>query len=288
MAPFRAFFVCTLLIGCSTGLVVTKDLGTVPDDTGIGNPDLPTNFEPGGTDPMGNQPPVADAGDDLTAIVSNEVFLDGSNSFDPDGDVLTYTWVLRELPPDSSSFLINASRVESSFFLDRPGTYLVELIVRDGIEESRDTVEVTAEVLNTGPVAIAGPDQNVAIGETVVLSGGDSYDPDGQPISFSWTLVTAPAASTASLSAPTSSVTSFVADRTGTYIAELVVSDGTELSPADSVTILASETGSSGGAGTTCVSCASGSQLTGGGLASGLGFLAVPAFVWWLRRREDA
>ena len=44
-----------------------------------------------------NLPPVADAGDDMT-IVSNEdskadVILDGSKSYDPDGEIVSWSWI---------------------------------------------------------------------------------------------------------------------------------------------------------------------------------------------------
>ncbi len=271
--------------GCSTGLRVTSDLGTVPNDTGDGLVDFPTTFDPGNPNPGpgGNQPPVADAGEDFTAVVSSEVVLDGSDSLDPNGDPLTYTWVLQQVPQDSVSFLINETRVQSSLFLDRPGLYIVELVVSDGFQSSRDTIEIIAEVLNSGPVAVAGRDQTVRLGETVVLSGGDSYDPDGESITFRWDLVTVPPASGAMLANPVSSVTTFVADRSGTYVAELVVSDGAESSLPDSITITATEQGS-GGSG--CLSCSSPPNLTGGGIASGFGLLGLPLLALWWWRRE--
>ena len=37
-------------------------------------------------------PPVADAGDDIIASANEEVTLDGSNSYDPDGEIIQYTW----------------------------------------------------------------------------------------------------------------------------------------------------------------------------------------------------
>ncbi len=43
-----------------------------------------------------NLPPVADAGEDITAVSDDEgkaeVLLDGSDSYDPDGDIVTWAW----------------------------------------------------------------------------------------------------------------------------------------------------------------------------------------------------
>jgi len=43
-------------------------------------------------EPRTNQPPVADAGPDQTVNVNNQVFFNGSNSYDSDGSILSYEW----------------------------------------------------------------------------------------------------------------------------------------------------------------------------------------------------
>jgi len=43
-------------------------------------------------------PPIADAGDDIIASASEEITLDGSNSYDPDGEIIQYTW--KRLPDE--------------------------------------------------------------------------------------------------------------------------------------------------------------------------------------------
>ena len=68
---------------------------------------------------------------------------------------------------------------------DVPGTYLVQLIVDDGMADSLpDTVAVRAQ--NTPPVADAGPDQTVANGQTVTLNGSNSTDGDDGIVSYRW------------------------------------------------------------------------------------------------------
>ena len=77
------------------------------------------------------------------------------------------------------------------------------------------------------PVANAGPDQSVRTGQTVQLDGTASSSSDGQPLDFSWVLIT-PVGSQATLSDPASATPTFVPDVEGTYTGELTVS--TEIS----------------------------------------------------------
>jgi hypothetical protein len=92
---------------------------------------------------------------------------------------------------------------------------------------------------DTPPAAAAGPNQDLAIGESVDLDGNGSTDADGDDLTYRWTLTTVPSGSDASLDDPTTPTPSFVADLAGTYVANLVVNDGTTDSPPDTVTITA-------------------------------------------------
>lgn len=76
------------------------------------------------------------------------------------------------------------------------------------------------------PVANAGADRVVPYHSTVVMNGTSSVDPDGDPISFAWTLA-APAGSAAVLSSSSSPTPTFYADVAGVYTVQLTVSDGT-------------------------------------------------------------
>lgn len=92
---------------------------------------------------------------------------------------------------------------------------------------------------NTVPVAIAGADRTAEVGTVVTLSGAASSDAEGSPLSFAWTLTSAPAGSAAKLASPSSSTSSFTPDVDGSYVIALVVSDGAASSMPDSVTVTA-------------------------------------------------
>ena len=185
-----------------------------------------------------NIAPIANAGPDQSVTAGDLVTLDGSASSDPDSDSLTYSWTLNK-PAGSTATLSDATAAMPTFTADIAGVYTADLIVNDGIDPSAsDSVTITAGPGNTAPVANAGPDQSVAAGDTVTLDGSASSDADSNPLSYSW-ILNRPAGSTASLSDPGAVMPTFVADVDGVYSADLVVNDGTENSPADSVVITA-------------------------------------------------
>lgn len=95
---------------------------------------------------------------------------------------------------------------------------------------------------NAPPVADAGVQQNVLVGTNVVLDGGKSSDPDGNPLTYSWSVVSAPPGAKAILSTATSKTASFVADAAGIYLVGLTVNDGKVSSPVATATIKASDT----------------------------------------------
>ena len=196
----------------------------------------------------GNHQPVANAGPDQTVGTGVTVTLNGSGSTDADGDPLTFAWGFQSRPTGSLAVLQNPTTVTPSFAADVQGDYVVRLIVNDGTVNSLpDLVVVTTG--NSVPVANAGPDQTVAPGQTVTLNGSGSSDADGNPLTFSWTLVSAPAGSSAALSNPTSVLPTFVVDRLGTYRIQLTVNDGVVNSAPDTVEVRTQNTAPSANAG---------------------------------------
>ena len=180
--------------------------------------------------------PTANAGPDQTVAVGTEVQLDGSASTDPDGDALTFRWRLLSVPAGSGATLSDPTALRPTFRVDRGGTYVAELVVRDGaLESAPDTVQIST--LNSRPVANAGPDQTVAVGATVVLDGQASADVDLDPLSFGWAFVLRPDGSAASLDDPSAVGPSFIADLPGRYVIRLIVDDGVIDSVPDTVQI---------------------------------------------------
>src|SRR4029453_6088521 len=103
------------------------------------------------------------------------IHLDGSQSRDVDGNTLTYQWSFVSKPATSTATLTNTTSVTPQFTLDKPGSYVVLVIVHDGITASApDTV--TISTLNSKPVAYARTDQSGTISTTITLDGSQSSD----------------------------------------------------------------------------------------------------------------
>ncbi|MFH1938139.1 MAG: PKD domain-containing protein, partial [Patescibacteria group bacterium] len=86
-----------------------------------------------------NNPPIAKAGTDITALVNQEISFDGSQSSDQDYDTLTYFWNFGDGATDTEKI--------STHIYTYPGQYIVSLLVNDGELSNLDviTVNVYAE-----------------------------------------------------------------------------------------------------------------------------------------------
>jgi hypothetical protein len=176
-----------------------------------------------------NAAPVANAGTDQSVLVSSLVNLDGTASSDANGDAITYTWSFLAKPSGSVASLSSATAAKPSFTADLAGSYVLGLRVNDSKVSSANmaVVTVTAAAANAAPVANAGTNQTVAIAASVTLTGAASTDANGDVLTYSWTMVSKPATSTAALSSATAASPTFTADLAGTYVFVLVVNDGT-------------------------------------------------------------
>jgi len=175
--------------------------------------------------------PTANAGPDQTVILPTgsiaTVLLDGSGSSDPDSDPLQYTW----------TWVVNGQPAQSSLInpiIQLPlGAHTIQLVVFDGTYHSEtDTVTILVSRPNQDPVANAGPDQTVSASggqATVTLDGSGSYDPDGNPLTYTWTWTSGGQARSATGVNPAITLPS------GQYSIRLVVSDNVGTSQPDFV-----------------------------------------------------
>ena len=77
-----------------------------------------------------NQPPIAIAGSDQEVTQGEQVRLNGSRSYDPEGDDLEYIWSFVSLPNGSNTNFWTENE-KATFQADLEGEYLIGLIVRD-------------------------------------------------------------------------------------------------------------------------------------------------------------
>ena len=188
-----------------------------------------------------NLAPVAKPGVNQSVVTGTKVSVDASASSDPNGDSITYRWSLLFKPAGSTATLSSATTASATFTADLAGTYLVGLTVNDGKVDSPVVVlTVTAAKLNAVPVANAGTNQNVTAATLTTLDGTASTDADLDGLSYTWSLISKPSSSNATLSSTTSPKPTFTPDVAGTYVASLVVSDGKDRSLTAVVTVIAS------------------------------------------------
>ncbi|WP_163933714.1 PKD domain-containing protein [Paraferrimonas sp. SM1919] len=181
-------------------------------------------------------PPIAHAGNDLTTDVGTTVHLDGTASSDADGDTLTAQWSVIRRPKNSLAILADTTSYHPVFTPDVGGDYIVQLIVSDGSNASTPD-QVLISTNNSKPLADAGVNRKVNTGQTINLDGSKSYDADGDALTYSWSLISSPAGTQATLSDPSAVAPSFTPDVAGDFVFQLVVADGATTSAPSTMTL---------------------------------------------------
>jgi len=117
---------------------------TVTDNEGATDSQKMTLSISASDEPLENQEPTADAGDNISAEEGETVTLDGSQSFDPDGEI-SYSWELSSSGIDVS--IANADKAQASFvapMVDGTTELTFKLTVTDDSGASNfDTVKVS-------------------------------------------------------------------------------------------------------------------------------------------------
>lgn len=128
-----------------------------------------------------NDPPVAIINEPLNNSlwsVNETITFNGTLSFDPNNDTLTYVWDF-----DDGNF--TTGNVTTHFFTQK-GTYIVSLTVNDTQEEN--TAFVTVDVDNTPPYAAVTSSTDTAyVNETIIFYGYNSSDEETpNALTFIW------------------------------------------------------------------------------------------------------
>ncbi|MGA1793185.1 MAG: PKD domain-containing protein [Thermoplasmatota archaeon] len=170
-----------------------------------------------------NDPPIADAGVDISRYNNTIIYLNGSKSIDVDGSIIHWNWTCI-----SHDVVLTFQDTDHPFFYaDQEGIYVFTLKVQDdNMTWSRNEDMVNITVVDPGinllPSSDAGKDIKIVLGEKVVLNGSLSEDPDGYIISWIWTCTSH---SGIVLMDSNSSQPYFTPLTAGTYVFSLVVMD---------------------------------------------------------------
>ena len=181
-----------------------------------------------------NKPPVADAGTNQAVNEKTEYTFNGSGSFDPDGDLLTYQWIAPTGITLSSANIARPTFVTPAVAANTNFTFT--LVVNDGKTNSTPKqVTITVKKNNQPPLANAGDDQIVNENTLVSLDGSKSVDPDQDALVYQWTAPEGIVLNSANNSKPTFTAPEVKNDTSYTF--SLTVNDGTIESPQDQVII---------------------------------------------------
>lgn len=133
--------------------------------------------------PPTNEKPVANPGGPYSVKLGQSVIFNGSQSRDPDGQIIFYRWNFGD---GSSEILDQAPR----HMYSDPGMYTVTLTVVDNSGRSaiaNSTITVIGEVyINAQPVAVFSAPSSVFVNQLTNFDASGSYDTDGTIVGYRW------------------------------------------------------------------------------------------------------
>ncbi|MFH1729907.1 MAG: C1 family peptidase [Pseudomonadota bacterium] len=187
-----------------------------------------------------NNLPTASAGPDQTVDESESVSLNGANSSDADGTIVSYLWSQSSGTTVTLSSVAAASPTFDSPNVGENGEALVfNLTVTDNDGgQDVDSCIVNVTWINVAPVADAGDNQTVEEGDIVTLDGSASSDEDDGIAIYLWEQT---AGTSVTLSDSSSSEPTFTAPDTGVdgeaLTFQLTVTDESGLQDTDTVVV---------------------------------------------------
>jgi len=157
-----------------------------------------------------NQQPVAIIVAPGSADKKTDITFDGSTSYDPDGYIVEYLWDFGDGETGNGSVVTHQYQVS--------GTYSVALQVEDDDGDTGSTVHQIT-INNNAPVAVISVDtQYIQPGGTVTFDGTGSSDPNGDSLTYEWTLGDGTVIGT-------DAIITYTFNTPGTYMVILTVTD---------------------------------------------------------------
>jgi hypothetical protein len=190
-----------------------------------------------------NVPPVANAGADFTDTLPSMFSLTGSGT-DADGTIVAYLWT--QVSGPTTSILASPSQRITGVTGIQAGTYQYRLRVTDN-NGAINTDDITVTVYdsidappNIPPMANAGPNYRISLGpftgsSTSITITGTGVQGSLPITTYEWTKISGPSSYT--IADPTAASTAITGLVKGTYIFQLKVTDGKNLSSTDTVII---------------------------------------------------
>lgn len=188
---------------------------------------------------------------DVVASTGTYLTLDASGTKDPEGDAITFSWSLTAKPAGSTADISSSTGPQLAFKPDMDGTYVANLRVTDSKGAYADKpVTIVAHttapannapqvvvVATVPPVSSGSSSVSAAIGYTVALTSSDSRDPSGSALSYAWSLVSKPAASTVQLTSSAGVFSQLVPDVMGDYVVQLIATNASGVATSYQTTV---------------------------------------------------
>jgi hypothetical protein len=73
---------------------------------------------------------------------SDDIYLDATQTTDPEGDTLTFTWSLPVVPEFSGSEVDDPDNPLTFFYADQAGDYVLRLVVSDGTNSVQADIDI--------------------------------------------------------------------------------------------------------------------------------------------------